>query len=332
VNAPFILLIILTAARLWIGLQLFLTARKSKLINLYWLAGLFFLAIYSVFTPLSGSPLGNYWIFHLGFIAGHFCLAMFIHATFYRGRKSPVAIVLGLIVLAFFADIYALSINNLDLAGIMLAVGLVNWIWHFFVAQSAYSAIAADPTVENWIKARYRLMLVYIVLIAFATVHTVAANIANLASFIPSFVVLISLLLILGSIILQFLVWVMPERFRLWLNRQQQARPTEDEQRPLSILDVFGAAMTNNTGLQRMICLYAIRATVAKRILSEDSATVQKYLDGMTYYEWEATLQHSELRRLLINGGADQASATKAIENACLALIEKQSLFTLGAR
>jgi hypothetical protein len=81
-----------------------------------------------------------------------------------------------------------------------------------------------------------------------------------------------------------------------------------------------------------MACLYAIRATVAKRIRSEDSATVQKYLNEMTYIEWEATLQHSELRRILMNSGADYGSATKAIENACLALIEKQSLFTLSAR
>ena len=37
----FILLIVLTAVRLWTALQLFLTARKSNQHNLYWLAGVF---------------------------------------------------------------------------------------------------------------------------------------------------------------------------------------------------------------------------------------------------------------------------------------------------
>ena len=69
-----ILLIILTLARLWIALQLFLTARKSKLNNLYWLAGLFALAVYSLFTPTSDSPLSNYAVFYIGFLAGHFAI------------------------------------------------------------------------------------------------------------------------------------------------------------------------------------------------------------------------------------------------------------------
>jgi hypothetical protein len=330
-NPSVILLIILTIARLWIGLQLFLTARKSKLNNLYWLAGVFVLAVYSVFTPLSSSPLGNPSIFFLGFTAGHFCLAMFIHTTFYRGRKSPIAIVLGLVVLAFFADIYFLSNNMVNLAGILTAVGLVNWIWHLVVARSAYAAIATDPSVEKWVKARYRLMIVYVVLIIFSTAQITASN-SSLAPSIPSFVTPIGILLTIASVILQFLVWVMPEPFRAWLNREQQTRPAQEEQRSLSILDVFGAAMTNNTGLQKMICLYAIRAAVAKRIGSEDSATVQKYLDTMTYQDWEMVLKHSELRRILINGGADNASADGAIENVQQALVEKQSLLTFGAR
>ena len=47
-NITVILLIVLTLARLWIALQLFLTARKSHLNNLYWLAGLFALAVYNL--------------------------------------------------------------------------------------------------------------------------------------------------------------------------------------------------------------------------------------------------------------------------------------------
>lgn len=332
-NITFIVLTVFTLTHLWIAVQLVLTARKSNQRNLYWLAGLFALVVcYSFFTPTAESPLSNYWVFHLGLIAGNFCLAMFIHTTFYRDRKSPVYIFLGMVVLAFVVDIYALAVNDLNLAGIMTIVGFINWTWHLVVARSAYGTVAADPSVENWIKARYRLMIVYIPLMMLITMQVTVSYTASIINLVlPPILLPISLIIIIASIVLQFLVWVMPEPFRLWLNREQQTRH-EEEQRPLSVLDVFGTAMTAETGLRSMACLYAIRATVAKRIGSENSDAVQKYLNKMSYAEWDAILQHTELRRILINSGADNASATKAVENARKALIEKQSLLTLSAR
>jgi hypothetical protein len=329
-NVSVILLIVLTIIRLWIALQLFLTARKSHLNNLYWLAGLFALAVYSLFTPTSDSSLSNYTLFHLGFIAGHFCLAMFIHTTFYRNRKSPIYIVLGLLMLAFIVDIYAFSANNFNLIALMATAGLVNWIWHFFVARSAYTKIAHDPSVENWVKSRYQLMLAYIVMMLLATVQ-VAVSTSTFSSSLPRIFLPIGVLIIIVSIILQFLVWVMPEPFRLWLNRTQQARLAHEDQQPRSILDVFGAAMTADTGLNTIACLYAIRSTVAKKIGSQDSNKIQQYINTMTYYEWDALLQQAELQRILLNGGADKNVAIKAINNAQQALIEKQSLFTLSS-
>lgn len=328
-NPQLILLTILTIARFWIALQLFLTARKSKLSNLYWLAAVFAFAIYSLFTPIANSPVGNYWVFHLGFIAGHFCLAMFIHTTFYRGKKSPIAFMLGLIALAFCIDIYALSINDINLIGIVASVGIINWLWHLMVASSAYRLIAADPSVEKWVKARYRLMGIYIIMIVITTIQVVVST-TNLSPYIPGWVLSVNIVIVLGSIILQFLVWAMPELFRRWLNREQTVRPAQEEQRSLSVLDVFGTAMTNNTGLKSIACLYAIRAAVAKRIGSENSAAIQTYINTMSYQEWELILQHSELRRILINGGADENAVITAISNARQALVDKQSLLTLA--
>ena len=254
---------------------------------------------------------------------------MFIHSTFYRNRKSPIYFVLGLVLLAFFVDIYALLTNNLNLAGLVTAIGLVNWTWHFFVARSAYIQIANDESVENWVKARYRLMIVYIPMMMLITLQVIVSSTTFIPS-MPRILVLAGLLIIIASLILQFLVWVMPEPFRLWLNRTQLARPAHEEQNPRSLLDVFGAAMTTETGLNSMTCLYAIRSTVSKKISSEDSTTIRHKIDTMTYAEWETILQHPELQRILINGGANQASATKAIENARQALVEKQSLLTLS--
>ena len=133
-----ILLIILTLARLSIAVQLFLTARKSKLNNLYWLAGLFAFGIANIFLPTSTSPFANYSLFHSGFIASHFCLAMFIHTTFYRDRKSPIYFMLGLLVLAVMGDIYAFVVTDINLEGIIASVGIINWSWHLYLVRSLH--------------------------------------------------------------------------------------------------------------------------------------------------------------------------------------------------
>lgn len=331
-NVSFILIIIVTVARLWIALQLFLTARKTHLNNLYWLAGLFALATYSLFTPTSQSPLASYPIFFIGFLAGHFCLAVFIHTTFHRDRPSPIYIVLGLLAIALVVTIYALFVtNDINLGGIMASVGLVNWVWHFIVARSAYLKIVDDPEVENWVKGRYRLMIVYIPMMLLITIQVVASS-TVLSPYIPPIFLPIGLLIIITSIILQFLVWVMPERFRQWLNRTPKTRVRPEPQTAPSSLDVFGTAMTNDTGLNPIACFYAIRSTVAKKIGTQDSEAVRQYINTMTYHQWDAILQDAELSRILLNGGADKKTASRAIQNARQTLIEKQSLLTLSTR
>ena len=328
----FILLTILTLARLAIALQLFLTARRSHLNNLYWLAGLFALAVYSIFTPTDDSPLSNLPLFLLGFLAGHYCLAIFIHTTFHRDRQGPVQIVIVLLIVATITTIYALFVTkDTNLAGMMTTVGLVNWVWHFIVARSAYLKIVNDSEVENWVKGRYRLMIIYIPMMMLITVQ-VTASTTNLSPYVPRIFLPIGLLIIITSIILQFLVWVMPEPFRLWLNRTQQVRPSKEPRTAPNALDVFGNAMTRDTGLNTIACFYAIRSTVAKKIGSQDSDAVREYISTMTYHEWDAILQHTELNRILINGGADKNTANQAILNARQALVEKQSLLTLSTR
>lgn len=324
-NVSFILLIILTVIRLWIALQLFLTARKSHLDNLYWLAWMFILAIYTLFAPTGNSPISNIVVFYSGYMAGHFCLTMFIHTTFHRERSSPLRFVLALLIVASVVEIYAFFVNNASLAGIVSLVGLVNWGWHFIEARSAYTKIANDPSVEKWVKVRYQLMMTYIVMMMMPTIQLGIFTSNPSLSFVP-IILVIGLLAIIVSVILQFLVWVMPEPFRLWLNR------TNHEQKTSSILDVFGEAMTLNTGLTSMVCLYALRSTISKRIHSDDSESIREHITGMTYYEWDTVLQQTELTRVLINGGADKNSAFRAIENARSALVEKQSLLTLNAR
>lgn len=330
-STAFILLIILTLVRLWIALQLFLTARKSNLSNLYWLAGVFALAVYSLFTPSNESPLSNYVFFHVGLLVSHFCLAIFIHTTFHRDRKSPIYIVLGLLGLAAIVDVYAFSMNSPIIAIWGAGITVVNWVWHVVVARSAYLKIANDSSVEKWVKSRYKLMITYSLIMVWVTLQSVVFTVNTELTNVP-FILPFGLLMILASVTLQFLVWVMPEPFRRWLNRDQQTQPAREDHHSTSVLDVFDSAMTTNTGLKSMACMYAIRSTIAKNIGSEDSDAIRRRMNSMAYNEWDNVFQHPELRRILVNSGADHKAAMQAIENARHALVEKQSLLTLGAR
>lgn len=329
-DASFILLVILTLFRLGIAVRLFLTARNSNLKNIYWLAGLFALGIYSIFTPLTTSPLKNYWFFHLGFILGHFCLAMFIHTTFHRSRYSPVSVILGLIILAFFVDIYALAVDNLVLAGIMTGVGLVNWAWHFIVSWQAYRTIADDVTVEDWVKARYLLMLTYVVLIVFSSLQVFLSSTNFIA--VPSFVTALGILFVILSIIFQFLVWVMPESFRKWLNRNQQARTEERlHEQALAVFNIIGTAMSEgSTGLSTIAALFSIRKAISQELKTEDSAQVEKHALTLGYKGWLDLLNNPELYILVKGSGAKDPHSV--LDNAKRALIEKQSLFTMQVK
>ncbi len=341
--------------RLVTALALLRLAAQKNLPNLRWLAWGFLGTVIAL--PFGADPYVPYVDKAIAYIV-YLCFAMFIVSTFYQNKRSPfipfwtVFTLLYIVMfwltsqfvtettgIGFPQNIFAArppyanepgsvpmtlseTIDSIIYGCLQIAI----WLWHAIAGFQASKLISADSHVENWVKARYRLIVIY------SCLQSLVGVVMMGRPFLPDIALIFTLLLVISTTTMQFLVWVMPESFRLWLNREQRARPAEDEQRPLSILDVFGAAMTANTGLRSMVCLYAIRATVARRIRSEDSAVIQKYLDEMTYYEWEATLQHSELRRILINGGADNASADKAIENACLALVEKQSLLTFAAR
>ncbi|MGC1378445.1 MAG: hypothetical protein WA821_19595 [Anaerolineales bacterium] len=322
-------LVIVSMLRLWVAAPLFNTARRNHLNNLYWLSAQFLCLVIAL--PFAAAGTFNFpWIFWTFLSLSEIALIMFVHTTFYHGRKSRMPVFMTLAVLGLVGGLYGNAINNFQLsAWFVYPNAVLIWGWNFVEAYRAYGGIAQDASTERWVKSRYLLMMTYSLVdcggAVLGTLLTTGVWVSNFGSII---VVLINF----TSVTLQILTWVMPESFRLWLNREQQARPAQEEQRPLSVLDVFGAAMTDGTGLKSIACLYAIRTTASKRIGSENSAVIQKYLNEMTYAEWDAILQHSELRRILINSGADEATAAKAIENARQALVEKQSLLTLGAR
>jgi hypothetical protein len=338
-----ILLLILIILRLVIGIRLVILARQNKLPNIYWLAVLFLThGVGLLFTPAPGNPLINFpfslWIFTLvSQFAPQIYVIDFNHTTFYQGRKSPLLWFVGAYVVFVLIGLYILI--NLKSGGdptpllaLTNIMATVVWSWHARSAALVLTGLSTEKAVEPWIKARYRLIIAYSIAMAISAggslLRTFLAG-ADATSLVGNIMAIISLIAQIVAVSLQFLTWVMPENFRMWLNREQRAQETSQQ---LGMISILGAAMMTNTDLKDLACLYAIRTTIGKRIGTEDSAVIRGYIDTMSYTEWNAILQHAELRRILVNSGADNTIAVKAIENAQNALVEKQSLLTFGAR
>jgi hypothetical protein len=328
------LLLVLSAVRLWVGIQLILTGRKYQLTNLYWLSAFsIIVAVAVMFAPTTPpTPLSNPPIYYIGALLGQMCLVMFLHITFYQGRKSPVALFLSLTSLALLGVLYALWANDSYLGGLLTSLAaLANWSWHLWLAWQAYQTIATDKDVEDWVKARYQLMSAFAVVILLSNIQASLA-LSYLAPLMPPFVTQSAIVFNVVGIILLFLVWAMPVPFRRWLNRNQQIHTTERAKADArALLNIFSAAMANQNMLSEMICLVAIRSTIGKMIGTEDTATIETHVNRMTYREWEQVLQHAELRRIISNAGTS-AMVEQALANVNKALVEKQSLFTLAAK
>lgn len=214
---------IVVVARLIIAVQLTRVARRQKLPNLLWLAAFFYLTgIGDIFATLA--PVTNiYQPFTILTGVGEIVMVMFIQKTFYQDRKSPFPIFMGLALIVLAADIlYAVYLPYHS---------PFNWLWLLWAGYQAYRRIVADQAVDDWIKARYKLVIAYSGLSLVAPLWTILFLIAMVVPTVAAFLyaptnVLIAqvgiLAFVTAGIVLQYLAWVMPERYREWLNRNYQ--------------------------------------------------------------------------------------------------------------
>ncbi len=214
---------VLVVARLVIAVQLTRVARRQKLPNLLWLAAFFYLTgIGDIFATLA--PVTNLYRPFLILVGlSEIMMVMFIQKTFYQDRKGPFLIFMGIAFIILAVDsLYAMYLPYNS---------PFNWLWLLWIGYQAYKKIAADQAVDDWIKARYKLMIVYSGLALVAPLWTLLSLIgmvvpAVLAVLYAPTAVLIAQVGILAfvtvGIVLQYLAWVMPERYRQWLNRNYQ--------------------------------------------------------------------------------------------------------------
>jgi hypothetical protein len=195
------------------GLQVTRLANKLKRIDLYWLGANFLAAsLGNLFSMIVLVPvLGTAFM-----VLASICIVMFVHLTFYRDRKSPYLLIIGLLLALGAWQVYNAITNPSAYFGLStLGFGVV-WGWQAFLSFRAGRAIAKDTTVEDWVKARYWLWFSYtfamFVIMARMLLPIPYANFENWTNTIITML----------AVLVQYITWVMPEPVRRFLNRNYQ--------------------------------------------------------------------------------------------------------------
>ncbi|MCC7117189.1 MAG: hypothetical protein IT310_01585 [Anaerolineales bacterium] len=340
-----ILLLILILLRVVIGLRLFALARQNNLPNLNWL-GLYFIlfAFGAIFAPVQGNPLGNLSASLLlltvfGVLLTQSMLIVFNHGTFYQDRNSPIMEYWIIFAITGVATLYGVFIsesnfNQSPWAAAYLPTQLLVWGWHAWAAYQALQELKREMAVEDWIKSRYRLMIWYSALVMIGGVASIIRTLLAggvTTNQLGSFMGLLTLLMQIASVALQFLVWVMPESFRQWLNRDQKEHAAERlHEQAQAVLNIVGDAMAEVMGMSKMLALFSIRKVIGLQINTEEAAQVEAKALSMDFNQWMELLNHPELYNLIKNSGPNVVPS-EVINRARQALIDKQSFFTMKA-
>lgn len=339
-----ILLLMLIAAQVVIGLRLLDTGRKNHLPNLIWLAAAAILAGTStLFAPTDGNLLGNFpfsiWVFVGGTVVSLAGVILFNQLTFYTDRKSPVLWVWIMFAVTLLLSFYgvAISQSNYNQSGWVSAyipATIVVWAWHGWAARQALNQMETEPSLQHWIKTRYRLIVVYaaaFVIAGLGSFVRIVFSGGSSDSLIGSLSGIITLLAEILSAALMFLVWVMPERFRLWINHNQKAQAEQQvADQASAILNMLGAAMSDGNKLSKTLALVVIRKTIGQEINTNDSKAIEAHVVQLGYHQWYDFLNDPNLDKFIRE--IANVNAQDILSRAKYTLRENQSLFTLQTK
>jgi len=243
-----VLLVIQIFAEFVVGIRLLILSRRNNLPNVYWLAAMYFtVGLGLVFAPSVGNPFGDLpvslWIFIVSiYVAAQMLTLGFTQATFYQDRKSPLWWYVGTCTILTIMTVYGLVLSESNynqnpwvastFVGLILAV-----VWHGWCAYRAVEGFSKEQAVEDWVKARYRLIVFYSVMVVIGMIgnfiRTVFAG-GSTATPLGNAMGLLSLIAQFATISAQVLAWVMPEGYRRWLNRNYQLPVQEEAELALS--------------------------------------------------------------------------------------------------
>lgn len=192
-------------------------AYTRKLPDMYWLAANFAAAaIGNLFTMVIYVPV----VAMIFLIISGICTVVFVHRVFYRDRKSPYLLIIGLLLVLGVVQMYTAIANPANTMAMTQLGFAVVWGWQAALSFIAYRDLRNDRTVEDWVKSRYLMWFGYTVVLFCLSVRMLLP-----LPYAPFEYFLTSPLVILAGIV-QYITWVMPESVRNFLNRNYKPLPT----------------------------------------------------------------------------------------------------------
>lgn len=194
------------------------TVKHTKFKPLYFLAAHIFLEgiyniiliIYRVYTLYASLEI----VLVLDFII----TVIFIKMAFYEERKGPFYPILIFVItssIIMLALLIPFPENALYIRIITYINVVIIGIWLFLVSLSAYKEIGDIEKIEPWIKARYKLVMIY-------SIFWVMGSILFFINALLSSNTIVTFALMVVYIVLpitEFLAWIMPRKLKNWLNR-----------------------------------------------------------------------------------------------------------------
>jgi len=206
--------------RLIIAVALARFALKTKGKNFWWLFGLYFTSGVFGLTDLI-LQIGDIFALSSGF--RFICMVLFIHYTFYLDRKNPtiyffmLSVITGIIIIVFhvlYDYINPLETYHIIAKLTQLFGNLVIFAWLIYSSFKAFQNVKNDSTIDDWIKMRYKLVILY----SFIGIFTAIAYSTLTTTEISFYAIIIFLATIVYQII-QLFAWVMPKFLRNYFNR-----------------------------------------------------------------------------------------------------------------
>ncbi len=212
------------------AISLYFSSRKEYKQNLFILFLFYTITSFSLVILMTNTQI-TLTLYTIITIISTVVLLTFINRTFYKGRKSPFKIILisaiilritELIITLVYAGIVTIDIEIYGTLEVIRVISIgcgiiLSAVWMFISAKNALKSLSSSKAVEPWVKGRYKLIEFYTICdivmgILICISSPITSSEINLAT-------LLILVLNMFKISTELLAWVMPKRFKNYLNR-----------------------------------------------------------------------------------------------------------------
>lgn len=233
-----VLLWIIIIDNLLLGIFLLIRAYQVKFNNLYSIGigfVLFFVGLFGNLVLGYGSTSQDIFI-----SVGYFLIAFFTYLTFHKqkGDYRAKLFLYLLLIITFtritFSIIRIIYINPTTFYFFLASINCHNFLVFYWLGCSSFSTYKRlrDHEIAPWIKMRYKIISevsffypFHAILLFFIPWNSDFADPSNLLSLVQFVVtVIFSLIFIMGMII----AWIIPKKFKNYLNRKKEYKPSED--------------------------------------------------------------------------------------------------------